>query len=499
MASLTRIYDRKKLLGQVYTPAHIVDKILDEVGMTSDHFLGKKVLDPACGDGRFLVSVVQRIIEISPTDSLKKNLEVVYGWDIDAEALELCRAALDKEIASVGISVDWNLFHRDALLQWQTRPGNFDYIIGNPPYIRIQNLPKNQRVYLQEHYTFCKSGSTDTYVAFFELANHLLNTTGVCGYITPNSYFFSETARPLRQFFQVNRNLLLITNFGSFRVFENTGTYAAITVFNKKQQADFRYELSNASYEYKGRVIDFQELANFDLWQLSISPPSITTNRSVRLGDICKISVGITTLSDKVFLFTILDTLSVTHVRAVSKLGVVAILEKSILKPVIKASRIKPGQESTTEYILFPYRKNSEGKNTILPEEILRADYPCTYQYLISQKSKLDKRDNGKKNPVSWYAFGRAQSLDSGFGRKIVFSPMNKTPTFVLAKNPEATVYSGYFIKYAGNLEKLLPLLNSEDMASYIQIAGRDFRGGWKGYSKKIVENFLIDTALLNS
>ncbi|MPR32287.1 HsdM family class I SAM-dependent methyltransferase [Salmonirosea aquatica] len=494
MASLSRTYDTRKLLGQVYTPPHIVDKILDEVGFTSTDFLGKSVLDPACGDGRFLREVIRRIIRYSPKGTLAENLQKVQGWDIDAEALALCRATLNQEIEPLGLKIAWELQERDALHQLNATQ-RFDFIVGNPPYIRIQHLPETQRQYLQDNYRFCSSGSTDTYVAFFELANRLLKKTGVCGFITPNSYFFSETARPLRCYFQQEQNLRLITNFGSVRVFEKTGTYAAITVFGKNHQENFRYELSDANFGYTSRLISFQELNGYDLWQLSVKKP--TPDKGTRLADICRISVGITTLSDKIYLFTIQDDNSGNHVWGTSGLGQKVKLERTILKPIVKASRLKAGHEPITEYVLFPYRKNEAGKHSIIPEAVLRMEYPFAYAYLQAQKPALDRRDNGKPNAVAWYAFGRAQSLDSSFGKKIIFSPMNRLPNFILHENPEATLYSGYFIKYEGDYHKLLPLLNSQDMAEYMAVAGRDFRGGWKGYSKKIVENFRLDIAAL--
>lgn len=494
MASLTRTYDSRKLLGQVYTPLPIVCKILDAAGLDTTAFLGKTLLDPACGDGRFLVEVVRRILQFSPPETLTYHLAQVYGWDVDPQALDLCRQNLDRELEPYHLTVDWNLSCQDALHQFGVSR-RFDYILGNPPYIRIQHLPEEQRLFLQEHYRFCQSGSTDTYVAFFELADRLLSQDGVCGYITPNSYFFSETARPLRNYFQVHRNLRLITNYGSVRVFDNTGTYAAITVFGRQPLPQFRYELSNARFEYRHRYIPFTELEPFDLWQLSMTPPEVPGG--VRLGDICRISVGITTLSDKLFLFTIKETVSETVVRVVSKRGTETLLEKSLLRPIIKASRLKRSDEPITEYLLFPYKKNDEEKYVILPECHLQAYFPHAYEYLRSQKEALDRRDNGKPNPVAWYAFGRAQSLDTGFGKKIIFSPMNRQPSFILSHHEDATLYSGYFIKYDGDYEKLLPLLNSQAMAEYMAVAGRDFRGGWKGYSKKIVENFRLDPTLL--
>ncbi|GAB2774865.1 Eco57I restriction-modification methylase domain-containing protein [Rhabdobacter roseus] len=498
MASLVRNYERKKLLGQIYTPARLVDKILDEVGLTGTAFLGKKVLDPACGDGRFLVAVVQRIIRYSPPPQLPQHLLTVHGWDIDPVALSLCRAQLDELVAPLGLRIDWNLHQRDALRQHKSTL-RFDLIVGNPPYIRIQHLPMRQRAYLQQHYTFCGTGSTDAYLAFFELASRLLCPGGTCGFITPNSYFTSETARPLRQYFLDKKNLRLITNFGAMRVFTNAGTYAAISVFGTESRTHFRYELGDEAYRYLAREVPFAELSGADRWHLSVLSPQPT--QGTRLGDLCQISVGLTTLSDAVYLLTVEHpegTLGESAtVMATTRKGQRLRLEKAILRPVVKASRLKSTLDPIREYILFPYRTNSAGTHEIIPEEVLRASYPCAYKYLRSVRKVLERRDNGRPNAVAWYAFGRAQSLDSAFGEKIVFSHMNKTPNFIHYPNPDCTLYSGYFIKYPGDMKALVEVLNSPAMAAYMAVAGRDFRGGWKGYNKKIVASFIVPEGTL--
>ncbi|WP_247232234.1 Eco57I restriction-modification methylase domain-containing protein [Telluribacter sp. SYSU D00476] len=488
MASLVRTYQKKKLLGQIYTPAHIVEKILDEVNFRNEAVVGKTILDPACGDGRFLVAVVQRIIKYSPAHSLQDNLHKVYGWDIDAEALSLCREALDELVAPLGLCIQWKLYQLNAFDQLHIRQ-RFDIIVGNPPYIRIQHLPAQQRAWLQQHYSFCRSGSTDAYVAFFELASRLLAREGICGYISPNSYFTSETARPLRQYFAEHQNLHLITNFGSVRVFEGAGTYAAITVFGTQKREQFRFELSNERFEYRGRSIPFDELKPRDLWQLSIVPQKHI--RGTRLGDLCRVSVGLTTLCDSIYLMKV-ERESEELVVVTSKSGEQFWVEKAILKPIVKASRLKSTDDPIREYILFPYRADTSGKHEIIPEAELQAYYPHAYQYLLRNRPILDRRDNGKPNTIAWYAFGRSQSLDHSFGPKIIFSPMNREPNFVWYPNPDCTVYSGYYIKFEGDGATLARILNSPLMADYMTIAGRDFRGGWKGYSKKIVENFIV-------
>ena len=70
---------------------------------------------------------------------------------------------------------------------------------------------------------------------------------------------------------------------------------------------------------------------------------------------------------------------------------------------------------------------------------------------------------------------------------------MNIQPNFVYYANEDCTFYSGYCIKYEGDIEKLLAQLNSERMDNFVAMSSRDFRGGWKAYNKKIIENFEVE------
>ncbi|MDR2439888.1 MAG: hypothetical protein LBE12_11030, partial [Planctomycetaceae bacterium] len=101
----------------------------------------------------------------------------------------------------------------------------------------------------------------------------------------------------------------------------------------------------------------------------------------------------------------------------------------------------------------------------------------------------------GLPNSVAWYAFGRSQGLNTSFGEKIIFSPMNCKPNFIYYPNPDATFYSGYCIKKINgfSIEKLLFQLNSDRMDKFVSMSSRDFRGGWKAYNKKIIENFEVE------
>jgi predicted RNA methylase len=495
MGSQLKTYKAEKLTGKVYTPLYIINKILDDVEYNSEAILGKKILDPACGDGRFLVEVARRIIEFSKEEDLKQNLEMLYGWDIDSEAIDLCKINLNRLVGNLGVNIKWNVFATNSLEKYNNNlfltdeKISFDFIVGNPPYIRIQHLEDDLRIFIQKNYSFCQSGSTDIFIAFFELSYNLLANNGVCGLITPNSYFSTETARHLRSFFSSKQIIKQITNFGNIQLFDNATTYSAITIFSKKRNNRFIYQQAESIDKFIQKEITFADIKYSKFWQLSVN--NIQPLKGIKLKDLCNIHVGITTLSDKIYIFPV-ETIDDTFVKAFPKGRPSVVIEKAILKPIVKGSTLKHRDEEIKEYILFPFKKVNE-KNIILSEEELNRLFPNAYNYLLSIKEELGKRDNGK--PIKpWFNFGRTQSLDNSFGKKIIFSPMNKEPNFILYENEEATLYSGYCIKYKGDYDNLLSILNSKEMKDYISISSRDFRGGWKAYNKRILEEFVISS-----
>jgi len=495
MGSLTKKYKEEKLKGVVYTPYPIVEKILNDIGYNNNNILGKTILDPACGDGSFIINIVKKIIKYSPKERLRFNLQKIHGWDIDENAINICVKKLNKLILKHNIKINWNIkknnslenIHIDNIFN-KDEIKNFDYIVGNPPYVRIQHLEDTMRKFIQKNYFFCNNGSTDIYIAFFELCYKLLNKNGICGLITPNTYFYTETAKKMRDFLVKNKCIKQITNYSDIQMFDNVTTYSAITIIEKKVNHKFLYQQAIKKDELLEKWINVDELSKQNIWQLTHK--NIKNRKGKKLKDICNIHVGITTLYDKIYIFKT-EYIDNDYVYALTKLKGKIKIERSILKPIIKGSRIKSSDQPIEEYIIFPYQKINE-KHKIINENIFREHFPLAYEYLFSLKEELNKRDNGK--PIKpWYAFGRTQSLDNSFGKKIVFSPMNKEPNFILYENEDCTIYSGYFIKYDGDYEYLLKKLNSKEFNNFIEISSRNFRGGWKAYNKKIICEYYIE------
>jgi methylase of polypeptide subunit release factors len=449
MASLFNAISKEKENGEVFTPLFIVEKMLNDIDFNNK--IGCSVLEPSCGDGAFLVEVVKRIISFSKKEELENNLKKVQGWDIQQKNVNKCIENLNKIF-----KFDWNIKCVDSLFYETTE--KFDLIIGNPPYIKVQNLNIDLRNCLQNKYKFC-TGNTDIYFAFFELCDNLLSEKGECSLITPNGFINNKSGKTLRNFFYKNKYLKRITNYNSLMVFENISVYAAITYFTKKENNVFEYQYANSLNDFT--IIEFPvKKLKEEIWDFRSEPKNI----GKKLKDICTISTGLATLCDNIFIFDDLD------------------IEKELVFPIVKAST------KQVRKILFPY-ENGE----IIDEEKLAELYPKAYSYLLSNKDLLLKRDNGTPNSIAWYAFGRSQGIKTSFGKKILFSPINLHPNFFLSEDENTTFYSGYALKYNGDYNWILSKLNSKEFEDYINSVGKDFRGGWKGYTKRIVDNFLIE------
>lgn len=493
---------QKKANGIVYTPQWVVNFILDNIEYKNNIY-DKKIIDPSCGEGNFLIIVVERFLK----DCIENNLSLddirkalhnnIYGFDIDKNAISKCKTYLNDVTQKYGIDkVEWNVLQIDSLEKNKIKQyfNIFDYVVGNPPYIRIQHLGKERRERIQKDWSFCRNGSTDMYIAFFELGVNLLNETGKLGYITPNTYFKTETAKMLRHYLMENKIIKKIIDFNYHQVFDDATTYSAITILDKSWRKNKFYYFNG--YKESVKYVDEIELSNinYNKWVLASNDvlkriKEIET-RGIPLGKIAQIHVGITTLADDFYIFK--DPI-IEGDKATIKLkdGRTFTIEKDILKPIVKVSVLKSPNEEQNRWIIFPYKK-IYGKHTIIPESELRDLYPYTYKYFLAIKDRLLLRDKGEKNPVAWYAFGRSQGLDTTWGKKILVSPLSLHPNFIVWEKEEYTFYAGYCIKFEGDLHWLAKQLNSEDMEFYIKYVGRDYQNGYKSYAKSFISNFGI-------
>jgi len=498
----------RKLNGSFYTPYFIVDYINRRV-ILENPSKDIKVIDPACGSGAFLIDALFKLRQ--KLQKTYKNLveENIFGIDIDPRAVKRTKMLLslivfeyEGEIPTrfniyVGNSLDKNFIEK-------TLKGlKFQAVIGNPPYIRIQNMDENIRKIIKKYWKFVQ-GDTDVFIPFIELGIELLDNDGKMGYIVPNSYFTTHAAKNLRKFLQKKRYIEEIVDFDDYQVFEGITTYTAITIISKKPKNYFILKKIRNDDDVKdlnvleGEKIYFEDLHN-EKWILVPKSEKefieIIENSYYKLKDIANIRVGLATLADKVYILD--DPVEDGNYFVKYFNGKKFFIEKEITKEIIKVSVVKSEEDilNNKRRIIFPYKKVN-GRYIIIREEELKERFPETYKYLLFYKDILVKRDKGKKEYETWYAYGRTQGINTTFGKKILTPPMALNPTFVVCEKEDATFYSGYGIfpkiRPFTDLYLLKKILNSEVMKIYIEATGKSYRGGWKSYSKTFIENFGI-------
>ncbi len=495
-----------KANGVIYTPAWVVDLILNNLNYIVN-IETKKIIDPACGDGAFLTAILGRFVTSAKKNKIS-NEEIktliennIFGWDIDEDAIKKCKIKLDLVAKGFGLeNITWNLTVIDSLNKnfCKNYFNCFDFVVGNPPYIRIQNLEKEKREYIQKNWSLCKYGSTDIYISFFELGYFLLKKDGLLGFITPNTYLKTSAGKNLRLFIKQKNILDTLIDFEYHQIFDNATTYVLITILNKNHQEKyFKLYKGNSSKEIEFvDNIDLKNLNN-ENWILAsneiLEKVNTIEKKGIPLSRIAEIHVGITTLADEYYIFK--DPIIKNNIASIIlKDGRKFEIEKDILKPIVKVSVLKNANEEQNRFIIFPYKK-IKGKHQIIPGDELKNKYPLTYSYFTQIKDILLARDKGKPNPVCWYAFGRSQGLDTSFGGKILTSPINLKPKFIVWNKKDYTFYAGYCIKLKNHVDLnwLADVLNSYDMEFYIKTISRNYQSNYKSFAKSFIQNFSIE------
>jgi len=215
----------KKKLGEFYTPISVVNYILNAIGYsTSNNIENKKIIDISCGSGSFIIHAIRILI--------KKNLEVfrkkkiseltakeakiiisklknnIYGIDINRIACILCQINIYFELFEIlaiirksDITYQLPIFqieNSNALMMDHSE--KYDYVVGNPPYLFIRDIPYDQRQIIESCNYKTNDGQYDYYQIFIELGLKILKNHGSLGYIVPDSLLALSNRSILRKY-----------------------------------------------------------------------------------------------------------------------------------------------------------------------------------------------------------------------------------------------------------------------------------------------------------
>jgi len=306
---------KKRRIGQYYTPENLVKKLYDVTGIS---LIGSTILDPACGDGAFLIPAAM----ISAKSSTDAPLENLWGFDLDSEALLVCLARLLKCAPRGG----WpNLQKRDFLLT-PTDP-IFDLVLGNPPY-RV-NLDLKLREILQDKYETAE-GEKDLYTFFLEGGIKALVPGGQLIMLTSHTFLVNQQCNKIRRFlFEKNspHNLFILPH-GFFK--SALGVIPVVLHVENSLSRGKPLVVHNQFDEQTGWKIKTTADPDFFLkptgMRRALTDPKLTEvfqkmeADSLQLGEIAKIGVGIQeslTRGSKISRFVAESKKSSSHVRVV--------------------------------------------------------------------------------------------------------------------------------------------------------------------------------------
>lgn len=495
--------DERTKNGAIYTPSYIRDFIINQLSAEDPNkFNNGLIIDPACGCGAFLYTAAQ-IIRNSDY-SFQSIISRLYGVDISANSVKRTKLLLALTALTNDEYIkesDLHIYCANSLsfdfCQFDTvkKNGGYDYVIGNPPYVRSKNIELESKALLP-NWEVAIGGNADLYLPFFEIGMKILNEHGRLGYITLNSFFKSVNARGLRKYMVKHQIGIDIIDFGDELIFGKKLAYTCITFISKQERNTIKYhrassvEIKNNEY-FEYDIIPYNGLDSHKGWNLNQSDVLQIIERieltGTPLGDKYLIKNGIATLANDIFIFHPYKEDDSYYYMMLD--GLEYCIEKGICKDIIKPNILHSEDEihDLMEKVIFPYDSN----NKPIPEALFISKYPKAYQYLSLHRRRLDDRDKGEGNFPVWYAFGRTQAI-SDKGKKLLFPYMTDVPHFVFTDNEDMLIYCGYAIFHQDEkkLKALKRILESSVFDYYMKHTSKPYATGYYSYAKNYVKNF---------
>ena len=392
--------------------------------------------------------------------------------------------------------------------------GGFDLIVGNPPYVRIQNFIKYSLEEIEYYrssdspYSVSKKDNFDKYYLFIERAIELLNNKGILGYIVPHKFFIVKGGLKLRKSITQKTSISKIIHFGVTQIFPNRSTYTAVIVLDKKELESFSVRrISNVNIENIFESTEELVYSNSDYSEypwVFISPEAQTLFNRVKesgtelLSNIADIPVGLQTSADKIYIVNSTKETD-TSIFFIQN-DVEWEIEKNITLPCLYDVSISLfDSPKANSFIIFPYQVNNDTA-TVFSEAFMQANFPKCWKYLNHHKTALEKRSINGKEPV-WYQYGRSQSLTKFHSAsKIIFSVLSTGQSYAYDKENIQFTGGGNGPYYSilstseYSIFYILGLLSHPVIEAMVKSRASEFRGDYYSHGKQFLENLPIKT-----
>jgi len=401
--------------GAVFTRSEVVNFILDLVGYTPEQPIHKKrLLEPSFGGGDFLLPAVSRLLKAwraarkNAENALEDLCNAIRAVELHRETFSTTQASLLDLLMNAGLPrataielTELWLYQGDFLLA--PLDGRFDFIVGNPPYVRQELIPAPLLALYRSYYETMYDRA-DLYIPFIERSLLLLSSGGSLGFICADRWMKNRYGGPLRSLIAKQFHLKIYVDMVGTPAFHSEVTaYPAITVISKEKPGATRIAhrpaiddvvlkktaeslLAKTLSDKTSPIREIAQVVNGSApWLLESIDQMALIRRIERqfpcLEDVgCKVGIGVATGADKAFIgdYEALDVEPDRKLRLVTTsdivTGEVQWLGKGVINPFADNGRLV----------------NLQG-------------YPRLQRYLSRFKDIIAKRHCAEKCPSNWY------------------------------------------------------------------------------------------------
>lgn len=478
--------------GAIYTRREVVEFILDLAGYTADHPLYTySLLEPSFGDGDFIGIVIERLLASWQRGNPSGDPATVLGLCLRGVELNeasfratrgkvitlLTDAGIDKT-AAARLADIW-LVRGDFLLT--DLPDAFDFVVGNPPYVRQELIPDALIAEYRGRYRTVFDRA-DIYIPFIERSLSLLGERGTLGFICADRWMKNRYGGPLRQMVADGYHLKAYVDMTDTPAFHaEVIAYPAITIITREKPGKTRIAHRPSIDKIVLDALAAQLLADdtppapdgpvkemagvaagAQPWILE-SPDQLMLIRRLERGFPaieeagCKVGIGVATGADKAFIGPF-DELDVEDDRKL---------------PLAMTRDIDSGEVKWRGLgIVNPFA--DEGGLVDLD------DYPRLKKYLEQRRDQIAKRHVAQKAPANWY-----RTIDRIYpalaGRHKLLIPDIKGDAHIVYEDgrlyPHHNLY--FIVSDEWDLRALRAVLRSGIAKLFVSIYATRMRGGY--------------------
>ncbi|MCG8323611.1 MAG: Eco57I restriction-modification methylase domain-containing protein [Cytophagales bacterium] len=464
--------------GLVLTKPIVVEKMLELVDYRPDKNLHNvEIVEPSAGDGAFAIPIINTLHASSNNHGFdfESSLHNLKFFEIDDQMYDSLSDRVCTRLKELGVTFPNALVEKGDFLTSNLYP--VDIVIGNPPYVRYENIPSEKKnLYRKSFGTF--THRSDLYIAFFEKGLKYLKEDGVLSFICSNRWLKNQYGQSLRKYIHGNFDLKEIIDLENTSPFEeDVVAYPAIV------------NIKNARSEKKSKYYKLNDISNLEKFSRS-NEPERTLNTAMpnwfmklnngqahyRYLDTIdnqgfKIGIGVATGCDSVFIRNDFRE----HV------------EKELLLPILTSKDLKGDNfKWGGNYILNPFDQN--GRLIDLKK------YPRARNYFCANEDLLRKRHVSQKNNSNWYRTIDKINYKLTFIPKIILPDITGNRFIFIDDGDYYPHHNLYYImgKDKRTLKVLATILMSDFVKEQLLELGNKMNGGYPRWQSQNIKKLRV-------